>query len=324
MNNLKKPITKAYRTLALAGLVAGAIPFHASAINIILEAGALGFANSAINDGSTVDPDIAGKLVTSPTVGQGSVLTVQTDGKAGPGTVANPLLVTITANTHLDTPLNGDYQSGVIYMTSSANPLNPTDRGLGVRAFTVNTTTGMRLATGAIEGSKEVSGGTDTSATDHNGAPHVDELVDFNFAQAVLGQSIVVTLTKFDGLGTSGGGLNGSQDIFDIVVHRSGGADIVLNSVTSSSFTGLVTPTAYTDVWNINFSHLPGLLATDIVTEFTIRANDDNPSNPAGTAEHFLIDGLVVNTSVPDAGSTLGLMGIGLAMLAAAKRKFLA
>src|ERR1043166_5750869 len=238
---------KLYRLFAAAGLIIAAARLNAQ-LNIILEAGALGFANAAINDGSTLDSDIAGKLVTGPT-GQGSILTIQTNGQAGPGTGTDPLLVTVTAKTHLDnTNIIGDYQAGVIYMTAGTGT-TPKAHGLGVRAFTVNTTTGLRApgANPAIEGSKEVSGGTDPTpqSTNLNGPPHVDELVDFNFNPAlkVFGSSIVVTLTTFDGVGTTDfGNLNGSQDVFDLVIHRAGGlGDLTFNSISRSTFTSQFT-----------------------------------------------------------------------------------
>lgn len=333
------PLTKLCRRCAMVGLIAAASQFQASAvpISIVLEAGALGNigpggTNTTVNDGSTLDTPITGKLELGGPVGSGlgTVLYVQTDGKAGKGTALAPLFVTLTARSHLDnTGAIGDFQAGNFYITPSDGTVK--DNGLGVRPFTVNETTGLR-DTGnnpRIEGSKEVSGGTDPTdfATRGNGAPHVDERVLFDFAQPVLGKSINVVLTKFDATGTNGG-MNGSEDIFDLIISRVGLPDIVLNSVRKSVPPGAAMLTyigaAADMVVNVNFDGLVGLGilgATDLVTSFSIRANDDNPSSPAGTAEHFLIDGLTAEgPKVPDGGSTIALLGLALMLLPAAKR----
>jgi len=342
----KTPILR-LSALAAAAFIASSLNASAvSTVNIRLEAGALGNigagnTNTTINGGGTLQSDIANKLVTSTTTGQGSILTIQTDGKAGPGTVAAPLFVTVTAQSHLDVVDGniGDFQAGIITMTAGTGAANVyKDLGLGVRVFTVNQTTGLRAsgANPAIEGSFEVSGGTDTStfAQRGNGPPHVDERVNFAFAgSGVLGSSIKVVLTKYDGVGTlTADHLNGSQDIFDLIVHRTVGADIVLNGLNPSTTdtahgwtAGFLTAIdSANDVWQINFDKLLGLGANDVVTSFSIRANDDDPTHPAGTAEHFLIDGLSASTStppppVPDGGSTIVLLGIALSLLPAAK-----
>jgi hypothetical protein len=104
--------------LALAVLLIGAGWAQAIPVSVKLTADTLGLGSSDINRGGTVDPDMPG-FITSPTTGEGSILTIQTDGLADPGTVANPLFVTVTARTRLDTvnyPLLGgdprDYQAG--------------------------------------------------------------------------------------------------------------------------------------------------------------------------------------------------------------------
>jgi len=155
--------------------------------------------------------------------------------------------------------------------------------------------------------------------------------VFFNFAQPVLGSSINVVLTKFDADGTGlNGAINGSEDIFDLTISRMGLPDIVLNTVRKSfppgqamlSFIG----NSADQVVNVNFAGLVGLGllgAKDVVTSFSIAANEDDPANPRGTAEHFLIDGLTANfpppPSVPDGGSTIALLGLALMLLPAAK-----
>lgn len=335
-----KPLTKLCRSCAIVGLIAAAGQFQASAVSVRFEAGALGNigpgnTNTTVNDGGNLDTPIANKLTLGAVgSGVGSTLFVQTDGTAGPGSLANPLFVTVTARSHLDNTVSfGDYQAGAIYITAGTGGLtSPKDKGLGVRAFTVNETTGLREAglTPSIEGSKEVSGGTDsTPTTMNNGAPHVDEDVTFDFAQGVLGSSINVVLTKFDDTGTNGG-LNGSEDVFDLLIKRTVGPDIVINAVRKGTPPGAAMITeigaASDQVVNVNFGALVGLGllgAADVVTSFSIRANDDNPSSPAGTAEHFLINGLTVGAppppSVPDGGSTIALLGLALMLLPVAK-----
>lgn len=336
MNLRISPGPSSIRLVTAAGILLALAPLPAGAVttSIILEpgSGALNLGSSAaVNDGGTIDPDIAGKLVTSPVTGQGSILYVQTDGKAGQGTLSSPLLFTVTANSHLDnTGAIGDFQAGVLYLASADGTAGPVGHGLGVRAFTVNSTTGLRQSgpSPGIEGSKEVSGGSDpTSFTVRgNGAPHVDERVLFtiNPTLSVVGQSISMVLTKFDGTGTSPGGLNGSEDIFDLVINRLSGSPLVFNSLKASSFGNWGTNIG-TDAWKFDFSKITGLGPTDIVTSFSVRANDDNPSNPAGTAEHFLINGFTLTYNetppVPDSGSTAGLLGLGLLGLLAVRHR---
>ena len=93
-------------------------------VDIKFTAKGLGFTTDdgvVINDGGSVDPDVPGKLITSTTAGQGSILTIQTDGLAGPGTLDHPLFVTVTGRSHLDTltgiPANSDYQAGAIMLS---------------------------------------------------------------------------------------------------------------------------------------------------------------------------------------------------------------
>ena len=106
-------------------------------LGIKLTAQGLGLGSSDINRHGTVDPDMPG-LYTSPTTGQGSVLTIQTDGLAGPGTAANPLLVTVTAGTHLDTvfdlpPWPHDYHAGILFISDEEDDLPDGVQALHVR-----------------------------------------------------------------------------------------------------------------------------------------------------------------------------------------------
>lgn len=285
----------------------GAAQLRADVVTIKFTTDALGLGSTDLNGGGTVDPDIAGKFITSPVTGQGSILYVQKDGVAG----LTDLLMTVTAKTYLDVtsgvPSPSDYHAGVLYMTDEKTGTpDGRDEGLGVRAFTVDKGTkgdpkkgipptsskGLReidakSGRAKIEGSKEVSGGTDPTTSfdpvDPNGAPHVDELVNFaiDSVYEVLGESIEVTFSMFNAtdriwlhLDLDGGG------ILDYTFIGPGGPEGV-------QFTDLGN-----SVWNLNFAGLTGLSSTDIVRNFYIRAIDDDPSHPTGTAEHFLITGL--------------------------------
>ena len=169
-------------------------------VSIKLTADALGLGSSDLNAGSVVDPDQSG-FITSPTTGEGSILWVQTDGLAGPGTAMNPLLVTMTAKTRTDVvnglPASHDYHAGVLYISKeSGGTPEGKDEGIGVRAFEVDGPTALRMIdpdTGlpllTIEGSKEISGGTadpDYDPLNPNGAPHVDELFNFDFVPTLV------------------------------------------------------------------------------------------------------------------------------------------
>ena len=308
-------------TIAFSIFLAVSSTATATVVSIKLTADALGLGTDDVNKGGTVDPDIVGKLITSSTTGVGSILTIQTDGKAGPGTALAPLFVTVTAETHLDTvsglPSPNDYLAGVIYITKEHADL-PDGRkeGLGVRAFKVDPTTGLRLFDGGqaqlerIEGSKHVSGGTGPTAydsSDPNGAPHVDEHVKFDFnnpAHIVSAQSVEVLLSDYD-----------PTDIIDLHIELiSGGSiDLIFMQTTDTNGGGDAIFEEIGDkLWKLKFAPLDQLSAGDKVDYFTIRANDDDPQDPRGTAEHFFITGI---TAVPEP-ATMGLLGLGtIAML---------
>jgi len=265
-------------------------------------------------------------FITSPTTGEGSILTIQTDGLAGPGTMANPLFVTLTATTHLDVMTNlpsspHDYQAGIIFISEEKSDLpDGKKEGLGVRAFKIDGPTGRReldphtlLPLLSIEGSKHVSGGTDNEPYDPsspNGAPHVDEAVKFDFNKALFNvnaQSVEVLLSEFD-----------PTDIIDLHIVLTSGSTLDFNfmQTTSTSIFEQVDPT-YDKLWKLKFFGLSGLGAGDFVDYFTISGNDDDPQNPTGTAEHFWITGF---TAVPEP-ATVSLLGLGSLALIRRRRR---
>ena len=291
----------------------------ATPISIKLTTDALGLGSSDLNSGGTVDPDMPG-FYTSSVIGQGSVLTVQTDGLAGSGTAANPLFATITSQTHLDTlyglPGINDYLAGALYLTKE-NDKTPDgkDEGLGVRAFTVDdfglrkldSATGLAL----IEGSKHVSGGTGPEIYipgGANGAPHVDEDVNFDFSSAfqVDGSSVEVLLSKYV-----------SSNIVDLHIDMASGEAIDLPFLETTNTAIFERIGGSRDrLWKLKFSGISQLQAGDRIDSFTIRANDDNPSCPRGTAEHFFITGFTVDADVVPEPATVALLCCGVLMVA--------
>lgn len=150
-----------------------------AAATITLTTDALGLGGTDINygkNGTAVEADRTG-LFMSYDNNVGSVLTIQADGTAGAGSIANPLLVTVTARAHLDVvsglPADHDIYAGVITLSDGSDTFN--QEGLGVRAFGIDLDTdsvnyGKRYVNSAytdsnvhgfqMEGSKEISGGT--------------------------------------------------------------------------------------------------------------------------------------------------------------------
>lgn len=262
-------------------------------VYIKLTTNSLGLGSTDLNSGSVKSADVPGKFITSKTTGQGSILSVQRSGLAGPGTASDPLLCTITAHTHLDTvsglPVPNDYQAGIIYMTAESSTLpDGANEGLGVRAYTC-ASNALRTFSGgleAIEGSKEISGGTGPTAwnpSTPNGAPHVDEDILFTFANPV-GSGIVVTLSEVP----TGGKIN-------LDVYIAGGGHLTKAAIGPP---GLGWSSLGNSVWNLDISQL-GLVGSDAsfsVQSFSIRAIDNNPASPKGTAEHFLIAGFKVSS----------------------------
>jgi len=290
-------------------------------VSVKLTTDALGLGNAKLNHDGDRNPadqvNTAGFFI-SPITGQGSKLLVQRSGLAGAGTVLDPLLVTITARTHLDNtslPVGwgvggADYHAGIICLTNENTSLpDGKDEGLGVRAFTVASDTGLRTYAGEdihkehplIEGSKEVSGGTDEATRSVIGPPHVDEDVLFTFDHnsLALANSVSVTLSKFE-----------STDKIWLTINLLGGGSDYENTFLgtgSGAFSFVPDGDAGDKAYNLNFSAL-GFSATDWIESFSIRAVDDEPDDPTGTAEHFLITGL--NSSVPEP-ATLSLLALG-------------
>lgn len=306
---------KAVVIVTAAGLLLGAAnSAQATPVSIKLTAEALGLGSDNINDGGVVDPDMAGRLITSSVTGEGSILYIQTDGLAGSGTALNPLLVAVTAKTRTDVvnglPAMHDYHAGVLYITKESDKTpDGKDEGVGVRAFKVDGPTALReidpdtgLALLTIEGSKEVSGGTadpDYDPLNPNGAPHVDELVNFDFGPTLVpyATSVEVTLSKFK-----------AEEIVDLHIELTSGAilDFAYLQTSDTSLFELVGD----EVWKFKFAGVPGLAPTDLVDSFWISANDNHNGS---TTEHFLVTGFTADV-VPEP-ATIGLMCLGALVL---------
>lgn len=282
-------------------------------------------------DGSAWTVDIAGKLETSSITGQGSSLWIQQSGTAGLGTALDPLLVTLTSRTHLDTPWDPtagavDWQAGVLFI-SKENDKTPDglDEGLGVRAFTIDPITGLRVIDNTkglarIEGSKEVSGG-DESNSDlilkdggiKNGPPHVNEDVKFDFDSqiSVAADSIGVILTKI-----KAGYNNAPLDLgLDITVTLTDGTEKYKSFGNLNGLSGFETVLdgngLRVNIGEIDFGTDDFLLGT-LIDSFVIGAREDAIDPSKDTDEHFLINGFYYESTpnVPVPGAFL-LGGIG-------------
>jgi hypothetical protein len=201
-----------------------------------------------------------------------------------------------------------------------AAPRDGVKEGMGIKAFTVDDDDGLRTYEGGrakIEGSKHLSGATgptDQYSTDPNGAPHVDESLIFNFddAYTVPAQSVGVTVSDFD-----------SEDMLDVYMELLSGDSKVFTSLDLSS-TGVGGAALFTNLgddklWELNFAILMGLLDTDVLTDFTLRAVEGQPDDPSEKADHFYVSGMsfddVTITELPEP-ATMTLLAIGgVAML---------
>ena len=308
---------------------------QAATISVALttdELGIDGFSGSDYNKDKVADVGVPGEIWMRTTTGEGNILKVTKSGQAGLGTGANPLLVTITAQGHLDVvsglpTVDHDFYTAGIYLSEDKNAGSLKDEGLGVRAVVVEKVDapadpgGWTLlrdlddATGRVrfEGSKDVSGGTDVDipgvfdakhdpldpdAEDLNKAPHVDEIVHFDFNTPdvpVSAKDTAVVLTKFK-----------DDDVVNLHIELLSGEIIDLDYIGIPDDC-VQAIDAGDDVWQILFSQIAEIDDTDVLAAFSIRAVDPadvgnlNPADngPKGTAEHFLIHGFTSETTIP-------------------------
>lgn len=276
---------------------------------------------SKINYDGTVDPDASG-FITSPNAGEGSVLTIRQDGSAGSGTASNPTMATVTASTHLDNTdgAGTDYQAGVITLTGEKT----NESGLGVRAFTVDDDLFRTFDHGLaeIEGSKEISGGTDDYDRLENGAPHVDESVTFDFDSAfdVDADSIEVLFEKwkFDDTGRVALDIDfTNRDSLSFEELLSDDGDIfTVTEISRDKHVG-----------TLSFAGLTGLGINDYVDSFTIRMLNDYDHgvlDDSSTAQHALINGIRFDYGTPAAVPAPGaflLVSIGAGVVSRIRRR---
>ena len=324
-------------TLAMVVLLCAAGGAQAIPVSIKLTSDALGLGNSDINKGKTVAPDVPG-FITSPTTGQGSILTVQSDGKAGIGTTV-PVLVTITAQTRLDVTEDlpqwpNDYHAGIIFISKEKNDLpDGKKEGLGVRSFKVDETTGLReldskkkhkkkgkkkpdkSGLAKIEGSKHVSGGTSDDTYDWlkpNGAPHVDEAVIFDFNPQFYADalSVEVLLSEFD-----------ATDVINLHIELTSGSTFDFDFLQTTDTSLFEQAGADKDkLWKLKFSGIGQLQTGDLIQNFTLFAIDDDPLNPRGTAEHFWVTGMTIDAELIPEPATICLLAFGAVLLRRRKK----
>ncbi len=285
-------------------------------VSVKLTTNALGIGSVAYNDAGVADADVPGKIVLSPLTGTGNILTIQQSGVAGPGTLGDPLLVTVTARTHLDTlsglPAAHDYVAGIIYLTNENAQLpDGKNEGLGVRAITVDGATVLRVidpATGrpCIEGSKDVSGGTGPEVynpSNPNGTPHVDEEACFDFNNPDLTIRAVNTsflLSKFD-----------ADNRIQLFVRLTTGETFELPFEGTGNTALFSVVDAGAKLWRLHIAGVPGIGANDLLDVVCIRAIDNNPQAPTSTAEHFLITGMTTVVELCSAPAYVQTLGTG-------------
>jgi hypothetical protein len=358
------------KSMSLMAVVVASLVFlpcvaaQGEVVSVLLTTDDLGLGSTDINyagNGSAVEADRLGKLVTSAAANVGSVLTVQKDGTAGAGTGSNPLFVTITARTYLgvDTagaPAGYDFQGGVICLSNDGGKIE--EEGLGVRAFGIDLDSGSLnygkryvnadlVGTNGhgfqMEGSKEISGGfqqvndgvgsnftwaefdADGDDVPSNNPPHVNEDVTFDFAAPVFGDTVSVLLTKIKAGGRDD---DSSAVAVDVVINMLSGGPFIASygNVGTDAPAGLFTvPTGFDgddNILEMNFSAL-GFGPNDLVTSFTIGARHDTADGDKETDEHFLIHGF--SADVPEPG-TMALLAIGgtLSLLRRRKRAVVA
>ncbi len=319
--------------LSVSGTVSAAV------LNVKFTSQALGLGSSEINEGTTVESNIAGKLITSSVTGFGSTLFVQRSGLAGSGTISDPLLLKVTCRTRLDTvtglPGSGgsegnnnnvssfdttvtsashDYQAGVLYVSRNGTTSVGKDEGLGVRAFATNSSGLRTFSSGKakITGSIEMSGGTGPSAFDPSPTdePLDEEItVEYSPTSQMVGDSIAVSLSKFQ-----------TGDRIELTINLVGGSILHFASLSDSSS---ALDSLGNNVQKLSFSKLSGLSSTAVVSSFTIRAigdgsGSDGSSNTTTGNEGVLLSGLS-GTLVPGPGAASLLAVAGL--MAARRRR---
>jgi len=326
------------------------ITASAAIIEANLTAEGLGLTNDSsvnINKGSVVDADQAG-LITSPTIGMGSILTILDNGLAGNPGGNNSLFVTVTANSRTDNfPDAKDYQAGIIMLTKQENNNNKhadKGEGLGIRAFTVingpagDASTGLRQIDGVtgrakIEGSKHISGGVENDPFDPqnaNDAEHVDEIVffDFNYDQLnVDADSFVVRFSEMDKLDGQGR----AKDHMNITLTLGDDTLITLSDISIADtdlFSLAAGGTLNDKVWDLNFSGINDYLGitalddTDVLKQITVQSTEaylKNAQNNQWEKSHFFINTMSADVTdapaIPEPG-TLGLiLAGGVAMI---------
>jgi hypothetical protein len=318
----------------------------ATPVLIELTSNALGLGPDAINhakNNNLVDADIAGKFITSTDAGIGSILYINSEGLAG-GVGTNDLLMTVTARSHMSIqtgiPEGSDIHAGIITLSAGGTG-SLSDQGLGVRAFTIdtigtaetNSNFGKRYFD-RMEGSREVSGGTDpittwdafvddSKAIPSNNPPHVNEDVTFDFnneAFSIAGNTVSVLLTRLDNRTKKTIPTEDPGPLkvgLDLTINLLGGTQIYktwgnISQVDEEGLFSLFED--YDDVVKIDFSALTEITSGSIIDSFIIGARPDDIDADDETDEHFLINGLMLEDvaiiEIPEPATFL-VLGLG-------------